>query len=174
MSDTSKQPLRVVEPSTQWRDAFLDMAQEVAEEGDDRYRAALNDFDLYLLQLAFFRLGENLPEGRVRESTYWLVDDQTVIGCCRLRHDLTPSLYQVGGNIGYDIRPNRRGQGYGTVMLALVLEQARQAGLEKVLITCNTDNIASSRVIEKNGGQLWDRGKFMDEGAPISRYWIEL
>ena len=37
-------------------------------------------------------------------------------------------------------------------MLRLALLEAKKIGLEKVLITCLDDNIASAKVIENNGG----------------------
>jgi len=92
----------------------------------------------------------------------------------RLRHALTPHLAQIGGHIGYNVRPSQRRQGYGTALLAYTLEQARQFGLTGVLITCDTDNIGSARIIEKNGGQLINQTMVDGYAKLISRYWIDL
>jgi predicted acetyltransferase len=38
-------------------------------------------------------------------------------------------------------------------MLKAALPIAREVGIDRVLITCDVDNVASRKVIEKNGGQ---------------------
>ena len=89
---------------------------------------------------------------------------------------LTDSLLRHGGHIGYGIRYSKWNFGYGTKMLALALKKAKQMGLEKVLITCNDDNIGSAKFIENNGGILQDIIKNVVDGKKIytKRYWIEL
>jgi predicted acetyltransferase len=39
-------------------------------------------------------------------------------------------------------------------MLKLALIECRKIGLEKILLTCDTDNIPSNKVIQRNGGIL--------------------
>ena len=79
-----------------------------------------------------------------------------------------------GGNIGYGIIPSKRGLGYGTKALKLTLEKAKELGLKKVLLTCNSTNIGSKKVIEANGGLL-ENEILGEEGKPNKlRYWIEL
>jgi len=46
--------------------------------------------------------------------------------------------------------------------------------LARVRITCDDDNIASRRIIERNGGVLESRGWSDRGGTVIRRYWIEL
>jgi predicted acetyltransferase len=157
-----------------WQAAFLDMAAEFATINDLRYQAAINDFAGYVQRLQQFAQGINLPPGAVRQTTYWGVDDATIVGTIRLRHQLTPALELIGGHIGYVVRPSKQRRGYGTQLLALTLDQARRLGLERVLITCDVDNIGSARMIEKNGGLLQDQGIVAGHDKPISRYWIDL
>jgi predicted acetyltransferase len=166
--------LSLIEPTTTWQAAFLDMAHEFLATSDLRYQSAITDFSGYLQHLQQFAAGADLPPGIVREATYWALDDATIVGMLRLRHQLNPALEQIGGHIGYEVRPSRRRQGYGTQMLALALEQARQIGLDRVLVTCDADNIGSARIIEKNGGVLQDQRLVEGRSTPILRYWIEL
>lgn len=166
--------LCLIEPTAAWQAAFLAMAAEYAAAGDLRYQAAVTDFAGYLQRVADDAAGSRLPPGYVRQTTYWGVDGTRIVGGIRLRYELTPLLRQVGGHIGYDIRPSMRGQGYGTLLLALTLARARKAGLAEVLITCDTGNIASARVIEKNGGRLVYQGLIEGHAEPISHYWIDL
>lgn len=74
-----------------------------------------------------------------------------------MRHRLTEALRRYAGHIGYGVRASEQGKGYGTLMLKLALERARELGIKQVLITCDDDNMASARVIEKNGLALQDR-----------------
>jgi predicted acetyltransferase len=72
----------------------------------------------------------------------------------------------VGGHIGYDVRPSARQRGHATAMLAAALPVARGLGIDRVLVTCDDDNIASRKVIEASGGVLEDQ-----RGDKL-RYWV--
>ena len=164
----------LIEPSEELRPEFLAMAEEYSLSGDTRYRLALADFSAYLRQLLDGARGIGLPPGRVPYSTFWLTSGRRVIGGSRLRHHLTPDLEEEGGHVGYDIRPSERRKGYGALIQWHTLAEARKLGLRHVLLTCDTDNAASVRVIEKNGGRLQDHSVSRRSGEPISRYRIEL
>lgn len=97
----------------------------------------------------------------------WITDGEEVIGSIAVRHRLTEWLLEHGGHIGYSIRPSRRREGHASRALALALDRARDLGLDRVLLTCDLDNVASRRTIEANGGVPEDvRGD-------TRRYWIE-
>jgi predicted acetyltransferase len=51
-------------------------------------------------------------------------------------------------------------------MLAAALVIAHDLGVESALLTCDDDNVASRRVIERNGGML------EDERDGKLRYWV--
>ncbi len=95
-----------------------------------------------------------LPEGRVPCSYRWIADDDAMVGFVAIRHRLNAFLLEEGGHIGYSVRPSRRRQGFASRALALALEEARRLGLDRVLLTCDDDNLASARTIEVNGGVL--------------------
>jgi predicted acetyltransferase len=59
-------------------------------------------------------------------------------------------------------------------MLGLVLDKARRRGMKRVLLTCDTDNAASARVIQKNGGTFDSEGISPTRGKAVKRFWIEL
>lgn len=106
---------------------------------------------------------------------YLFVDDDKLIGRISIRIELTPSLLNYGGNIGYGINPKYWKMGYGTLILRLGLEKAKGLVLQdKVLITCDDDNIGSYKIIEKNGGILENKVENTDEGETFltRRYWI--
>lgn len=100
--------------------------------------------------------GIGLREGWVPSTTFWLIDNEEYIGCGNIRHALTDQLRKFGGHIGYDIRPSKWRQGYGTMQLRLLLAEAAKLGIQNALITCSAENKASAKVIEKNGGIFKD------------------
>ena len=61
------------------------------------------------------------------------------------------------GHIGYSVVPWKRRRGYATMALQQTLPQARAEGLGLVEITTDPTNHASQRVIEANGGVLFER-----------------
>ena len=163
-------------PTPALEDAFLDMVRDwPREERRHLWAGACDDFAAYVQSLLNHAMPEHVNPGRVPYSHFWLVTGQgRVIGTSRLRHYLVPHLEKEGGHIGYDVRPSGRGRGYGTRLLALTLCEARRMGLSRVLVTCDEDNLASRRVIEKNGGELASRGISERTGKPVLRYWIDL
>jgi predicted acetyltransferase len=60
------------------------------------------------------------------------------------------------GHIGYTVVPWKRRRGHATSALREMLREAAGVGLRYVEITTATDNIASQRVIEANGGLLME------------------
>lgn len=77
-----------------------------------------------------------------------------------------------GGHIGYGICPDYRGKGYGNLILRLALEKLSAMGIFKILVTCDSDNIVSQKVILYNGGVLENR-MYDEDGIAINRYWID-
>jgi predicted acetyltransferase len=63
----------------------------------------------------------------------------------------------VLGHIGYAVVPWKRGRGYATQALALMLDEARVEGLPYVEFTTDPDNPASQKVILDNGGVFIER-----------------
>lgn len=109
-----------------------------------------------------------LPDGtqaaRLPGYQRWLWDPQAPAGdgfCAsfgmRWPRDGGELPPHVLGHIGYSVVPWRRREGLATRGLALLLDDARAEGLRSVLLTTDPDNLASQRVIERNGGVLVER-----------------
>lgn len=109
-----------------------------------------------------------LTLGRVPATEWWITEGEQVVGFISLRHRLNQRLLAEGGHIGYSVRPSAQRRGIATWALGQALQRARQVGVERALMTCDEDNLASATVIEANGGTLDNtlHGK--------RRYWITL
>jgi predicted acetyltransferase len=105
-------------------------------------------------------------EGFVCQTSWWWVEDEEYVGRISLRHELNERLRDFGGHIGYDVRRSRRREGHATRMLAAALREAHAMGIDEALLTCDADNAASRRAIERNGGVLEDR-----RGKKL-RFWV--
>jgi predicted acetyltransferase len=110
------------------------------------------------------------PAGHVPCTTLWWVDGDDYLGRIAIRHRLTDFLREVGGHIGYDVRPTRRREGHASAMLRQSLPWALELGIDRALVTCDVDNVGSIRVIENAGGELEDvRGAKRRYWVPTSR-----
>ena len=116
---------------------------------------------------------ETVPAGLVPATTYLAVDEHgTLVGMIDIRHRLNDWLMQHGGHIGYSVAPAHRRKGYAKEMLRLALLECPALGIQKALVTCYDNNIASAKTIEANGGVL--ENKVDDDGSLLRRYWIAL
>jgi len=163
-------------PDIRYKDSYLAALREYVEEGreiEERLKEAEADFDAFVEKEKSKARGENLPSGFVPETRLWLVEGAEYIGDLHIRHRLTDHLREVGGHIGYGIRPSKRKQGYGKLILKLGLEKAKEMGLEKVLLTCDITNIGSRKIIEANGG-VFENQVPNEPGLPDKvRFWFD-
>ena len=169
--------VRLIEPTVELKSEFVAMVEEYTsdEQAACQYDKAIEDFGKYVQERLDWKSGRSLPDGWVPASIFWLVrSDNVILGVSSLRHELTDHLRRIGGHIGYNIRPSQRRRGYGAAILALTLKEARKVGLKKALVTCDDDNIASVKIIEKNGGKLEDIYTDSELTQPKRRHWIEL
>jgi len=113
------------------------------------------------------------PQGSVPQQLYFLLEGERLLGAISIRPFLTPDYLQWAGHMGYGIRPAERRRGYAAKMLALALPLAKRCGIEKLLLVCDKDNLASAKTIQKNGGVL-ENELTEDDGNVIQRYWIDL
>ena len=130
-----------------------------------------HNFDYYLEHLEL----KEAAEGLVPDSVFFLLDESRdrLLGAINIRHYLNDSLLKEGGHIGDGIRPSERRKGYATEMICLALIECKKLGIDKVLMTCDKENIASAKSIIKNGGIL--ENEFVNsDGKVEQRYWISI
>lgn len=124
---------------------------------------ASDDFDDFVAKRREVSIRWDVPS-----TVLWYVSGEHYLGTLVIRHELTPQLAAVGGNVGYHVVAPWRRQGHATRMLAAGLVECRRLGLDRVLLTCDSENVASCRVIAANGGQPDGNSGGED------RFWITL
>ena len=144
----------LVKPSKVYQKSFENYVTAYQKINDAHYfnkhKKALDNFQGYIEDLFNYSMGYDLPEGDGAVSTFWLVEENEVVGVVRIRH----KEEGTAGHIGYDISPDFRNRGYGNEILKLSLKESRNLGINEAVLTCNTENIASKKIIEKNKGKL--------------------
>jgi len=168
----------LVLPTTRLHAAFLECCDDwgpgLHEDGfglgaDDDVRSA-DGFATWVYERVRLThpAGDPCPDDK-HGSPRWIVEDGQVLGGIVLRHKFDDRV----GHIGYGVRPSARRRGLASWALGEMLGEVRAAlGVDRVLIPCLADNVASARTIEHNGGIL--EGIRDTEHGPVRRYWIAL
>jgi predicted acetyltransferase len=169
--------MKLIEPSLELKDAYLEMISEWAKVEDLQntspfsLKYKIDVFEDFLDQLKQDKL--NPREGFVPSTTYCLVNEsEKIVGLVNLRHYLNERLSIMGGHIGYGVPPAERRKGYATKMLELTLIEAKKLGIEKAFLTCYTENIGSNKTIINNGGILAVTCEV--EGRMTNKYFINV
>jgi predicted acetyltransferase len=175
----------LVAPSAAYRDSYIAALREHQAQGrfldnrhiDNDVGALVRDFDRLVRALLNATDPAFVKPGFVPETFLWMIEGRTneLVGRSSIRHQLSdePSLRDIG-HVGYDIRPSRQGLGYGRSILGLTLDEARRLGMDRVLVTCDSNNMRSKAIIEHWGGVF-------ERAVPLAgreylrlRYWIDL
>jgi len=176
----------LVIPSVAYRDSYLDALKEGFVHGGQKTMDKklitwiTENFEEHLKILMHGNPKKEIkfPDGnkypRVENRIYWLVENNIFIGQSSFRPQLNEFLKKWGGNIGYGVRPLYKRQGMGKKLLNLTLEYVKLAGLSKVLITCDDDNIGSIKIIEASGGVLEKTVKYEWAEKPLRLYWLSV
>jgi tagatose 1,6-diphosphate aldolase len=107
------------------------------------------------IYLKLTRTCEAEPEKQWLPAYYFdicLLDGRK-IGYCDLRIGHNERTY-IGGNIGYGIDEEFRGNHYAAKACKLLFRQARKHDMDYLIITCVPANLASSRTCELAGGKF--------------------
>jgi predicted acetyltransferase len=172
--DARPQTPRLVAPAIDFHASFLEALAEYHADGQHlgldpsllaeaaefahyvaALRAGVDDPqapDRYVWSASGVWPADQPPETYVPQTILWWTAGRRWLGRLSIRHELNEYLLRGGGNIGYEVRPRARRQGHATAMLAAALPRAAALGIDPARLDCEADNVASRRVIEKNGG----------------------
>jgi len=168
--------IRLVMPNLAHEEQVMKYREEFLVNQDSMDgTAGLRDYDDYKLWLDRIRKNSNkdtVLDGLVPATTLLAIreSDNYLIGMVDIRHQLNDYLYNYGGHLGYSVRKSERRNGYATELLRKTLPWCAELGLDKALVCCFKDNIASARTIITNGGEL--ENEVIEDGEPVQRYWI--
>ncbi len=175
ISDQSS-PQIVLVPMVSGRDEeFAQMLEEFRAAGEfDVYKGDLavawKGYSAFYELLSRMKLGGYPRPEIVPMDSYFIEEEGRMLGELYIRHRLSPRLEQVGGHVGYKVKPSFRNRGVATAALRLALRLLGGMDVEKALLTCGANNGPSARVIEKCGGIRIDDA-LTREGAE-RRYWV--
>ena len=174
--------LKLVKPNKEHEKQVMAYKEEFFRNGETSLHgcAGLEDVASYDEWLDFEnRLYKKYAESYVPSDVYLAIriEDNKLVGIIDLRMTLSDFLFKYGGNIGYSVAPSERRKGYAREMLRLIILGCKKLGLEKVLLTCDKENIASAKTIIYNGGILENEIKDevnLSQSGIIQRYWIKI
>jgi predicted acetyltransferase len=166
--------MKLVKPSIEWKEAHQDYVNEWGKDRIVPSSMDLRKYDSYETFLQELANDEHGVDGWVANSNYYLIDKTNrLVAMVNIRHELNDLLHKVGGHIGYGVRPSERQKGYASIILAEALKKCHELNILKVLVTCDEDNIGSTKTILNNGG-VEDDSIVMEDGIVKRRFWIKL
>lgn len=154
---------------------FFKANDEYPFEGVSNFKKVQTSYEEFLEEVTLNKHIDRIKSDFANQTTYILIDeDGHIYGCANVRHELKGKLYEIGGNVGYAIRPSERHKGYGTLQLRLLLEKMNELGIENALVTCRENNIASKKTMESFIGNSLSLVPSMYEGIMEYRYLIDV
>ncbi len=162
-----KENMQIVPADIKYLNAFESYVNECNDGDIDSYQFVFNNYQGYLKKRIAYSESNDLPDGWPPISTFFCIKDTEILGAIRVRHGLNPYIENVIGHIGYETKPSARGQGVARFMLSWVQEHVLT---ESAIITCDSTNAASRKVIEACGAKYLNQFYSAEEKRDILRY----
>lgn len=171
---------KLVRPSAEYKDSYLEALEEYHEEGRylfNKTSKLRENFEDFIKAMRAERGHPHQPyeewASPVPETVTWLVKDDKYLGTVNIRHRLNWHLEKWGGHIHFVIRPSMRGKGFGKKILLKSIPIANYLGIDRALLTVSPDNKAAIRTIESCGGTLDDHLPATEKFPEQLRYWLD-
>ena len=165
--------IKLVELNKKYKKQFIDMMEEWKNTNERIIPYILNNIDYHYFE-HFITQAEIIESTRVKAPSklYFCLDTtrNIFIGAVVIRLELNSDLLERGGHISNGIRPSERNKGYGNKLVSLAVKKCEQHGINKILMVCDKNNIASSKTIINNNGIL--ENELKHDNITIQRYWI--
>ena len=147
--------LKLIKPTKDFEKKVFEMVQEFFDDNTTPYGSSwlknfLDDYDGRLNYLKQCENEDTITSWHVPANQYILVRefDNSVIWFVSARLRLNEWLLRHWWHIWYSIRPKERMKHFATAQLFTVLDIYKNLWVEKVLLTCNKENIWSAKTIQ--------------------------
>lgn len=136
-------------------DELYDMYQDIPDnengQTNEAYGLTKEEFKNYIKH-EIDRKNNEITYDDTPTITYIMYVDNSPVGYICLRTQIDENWKRWSGNIYYKVRESKRNKGYATKMLELILKECKKRNYKEVYINSSKGNIASEKVIIKNGG----------------------
>ena len=165
--------LSIIIPTLEYKQQAMEYRQEHLNNGEEILSGSsgLHRYEVYEEWLNYI---ENLRNDKESDwlpaTTYFGICDNNIVGTITIKHRINDNMRE---HISYGVHPSERRKGYATKMLALALNECKKLELKRVFITCDKNDIGSTKTIINNGGIL--ESEFVEEDGEIGQwYWIDV
>ena len=137
--------LEIQRASIKHLDDYRSYIVECYESGLEHYESDVRNPEKSLGSVIDAANGKNLPDGWEPYETYFAIRGSRILGAIRLRLGDNDFIRTHIGHIGYETRPSERGNGVAKALLKSIVTSKLT---HTALLMCDTDNVASVKVIE--------------------------
>jgi len=169
--------IKLVQPSQEHEEWYHSMIKEFLDNGEGIMPKQMQFREKEIYETFLSRIQDqkdwiNLKPWYVPWTLYFIVnEDGNVIWWSAIRHYLSKELLIHWWHISHGIKPSERWKWYATKALKLALLEAKKLWIDKVMLTCDKNNLASARTIVKNWWIL--DYEYLHEWIMIQKRWIE-